>query len=186
MIDAKQVSDNQLVFEIHHCESVNHVVLFMTGSQAIPEGFAAAVYLCWPKPEPSWYLLGFFGNEKPSVIFRISKPKQGTEKFNLAGWQTNLSAQDTVAHIGIAVEPVAELSQKTPLENSQPATLSSFVQFTQKMVTNVFNYCSSFALTQAEMQPQPNETFVPMSSIQKWYQTFERRMELDPNFWKQL
>ncbi|XP_066932665.1 protein Hikeshi-like [Clytia hemisphaerica] len=187
LFDAQQVSENQVVFQLPQCNSINHVVLFMTGSQPIPQGFAAAVYLCWPKPQPAWYLLGFLGNEKPSVIFKIAKPKQGTEQANLSsGWQTNLSSDSDIAQIGIAIEPVSELTQKTPLENTQATSLSTFVQFTQKMASNLFNYCSSFAVTQSEMTPQPTETFIPLNTIQKWYQTFERRMSRDPNFWKDL
>lgn len=118
----------------------------------------------------------------------LYQPKQGTAQANLTStWQTNLQQQqDNVAQIGIAIEPVAELSQKTPLENTQASSLTTFAQFTQKMASNLFNYCSSFAISQSEMRPQPSETFVPLSAIQKWYQTFERRMTMDPNFWKDL
>lgn len=62
-----------MVFQLAQCDSINHVCLFLTGSQPIPEGFGGAVYLCWPKPQPAWYLLGFIANEKPSVIFKIAK-----------------------------------------------------------------------------------------------------------------
>ena len=128
------------------------------------------------------------GRKLPMYIhFFFFQPKQGTEQVNLSsGWQTNLSSEADIAQIGIAIEPVSELSQKTPLENTQATSLSSFVQFTQKMASNLFNYCSSFAVSQSEMRPQPSETFVPLSTIQKWYQTFERRMSRDPNFWKDL
>lgn len=30
-----------------------------------------SVYLCWPNPEPSWVLLGYITNQKPSALFRI-------------------------------------------------------------------------------------------------------------------
>lgn len=104
----------------------------------------------------------------------------------LSGWSTTLSRDETMAQIGIAIEPVAELSQKTPIQHTEASTVSSFVEFTQKMLSHVFNYCSSFAVSQSEMTPQPNENFVPMSSLKKWYETFQRRMTMDPNFWKDL
>ena len=93
---------------------------------------------------------------------------------------------DSIAQIGISIEPAAELIQKTPVGNTEVSTLSSYVEFTQKMLTNVFNYCASFALTQAQMSPQPNENFVPLSALKKWYETFQRRMTMNPNFWKDL
>lgn len=105
----------------------------------------------------------------------------------MSGWQTSVNQSDNnSAQIGIAIEPVTELSQKTPIQQSAASTVSSFVEFTQKMLSHVFNYCTSFAVAQSDMQPQPNETFIPMSSLKKWYDTFQRRMTLDPNFWKDL
>ena len=44
----------------------------MTGAVPFDDGFGGAIYLCWPFPEPSWQLLGFLSNDKPSAIFRIS------------------------------------------------------------------------------------------------------------------
>ena len=38
---------------------------------AIPAGMGAAVYFCWPSPEPQWQLLGMLYNEKPSSIWRV-------------------------------------------------------------------------------------------------------------------
>lgn len=61
---------------------------------------------------------------------------------------------------------------------------SSYVQFGQKMLENFINFVSSFAVTQAQMVPNPSETFVPLSTIQTWYQNFERRLQQNPNFWK--
>ena len=91
------------------------------------------------------------------------------------------------AQIGISLEPLAQISEKTPATISEkPSTSTTFVEFTQKMLTNVFNYCSSFARKQCEMTPEPSESFVPMSSLQKWYETFQRRIAMDPNFWKNL
>lgn len=63
-----------------------------------------------------------------------------------------------------------------------PAT--NYTQFGQKMLENFFNYMSSFAVNQRQMQPNPGETFVPLSSVQTWYQNFQRRLQQNPNFWK--
>lgn len=63
-------------------------------------------------------------------------------------------------------------------------TSACYVKFGQKMLENFINFVSSFAVTQAQMVPNPTETFVPLSTIQTWYQNFERRLQQNPNFWK--
>ena len=102
------------------------------------------------------------------------------------GMQTT-SPDQSVAKIGISFELLAEVEQKTRSTICTDAsTTSMFVEFTQKMLINVYNYCSSFAKKQSEMTPEPNESFVPLSALQKWYDTFQRRMTIDQNFWKTL
>ena len=58
--------------EIIDAESVNHVVIFLTGAIPFPEGMGGAVYFSWPQPGggQSWQLLGTISNTKPSAIFR--------------------------------------------------------------------------------------------------------------------
>lgn len=63
-------------------------------------------------------------------------------------------------------------------------TTSSYLSFTQKMLESFINYVSSFAITQSQMMPNPNENYVPLSTLQNWYTTFERRLSNNPNFWK--
>lgn len=96
----------------------------------------------------------------------------------------NTSIDHSGGQIGISVEPLAQLAQQVPAANATPSNLNSFVEFTQKMLENFFNYASSFAVTQAQMTPQLNENFVPLSVIQQWYNNFQRKMTNDPNFWK--
>ena len=88
------------------------------------------------------------------------------------------------AQIGISVEPLDQLQNQTPAANTCVSNVDSFVQFSTKMVENLYNYVSSFGLTQSQMVPNPSETFVPLSSLQTWYNNFKRKLEYDPNFWK--
>ena len=88
------------------------------------------------------------------------------------------------AQIGISVEPLDQLAQQTPASQSTPSSLNSLVEYTQKMLGNFFNYASSFAITQAQMTPNPSESFVPLSVVQRWYENYQRKMANDPNFWK--
>lgn len=41
-------------------------------------------------------------------------------------------------------------------------------QFTQKMLDNFYNFASSFAVTQAQMTPNPSEAFIPANVVLKW------------------
>ena len=99
----------------------------------------------------------------------------------------SMNSMETVptgAQIGISIEPLDQLAQQTPAANATPSTLNSFVEYTQKMLENFFNFASSFAITQAQMTPNPSESFVPFSVVQKWYDNYQRKMKNDPNFWK--
>ena len=99
----------------------------------------------------------------------------------------SMNSMETVptgAQIGISIEPLDQLAQQTPVANATPSTLNSFVEYTQKMLDNFFNFASSFAITQAQMTPNPSESFVPLSVVQKWYDNYQRKMKNDPNFWK--
>jgi hypothetical protein len=76
------------------------------------------------------------------------------------------------------------LAQQTPVAETTTKMMTSFAEFTTKMLENFYNYASSFSVTQAQMTPQPNETFVPLSVVQKWFENFQRKMQINPNFWR--
>ncbi|KAK7500357.1 hypothetical protein BaRGS_00008264 [Batillaria attramentaria] len=184
--DAQQVNENQFLFNIPEADNINHVVVFMTGQMPFPDGLGGAVYFSWPRPEgPVWLLLGHITNQKPSAIFKIANLKTGGEDtqgqvhFGLLA-----SQQSHLAQIGISVEPLAQLAQQTPITTSSDTSIAPFVEFCGKMLENFFNYASSFAVRQAEMVPNPSETFVPLSTLQKWFENFQRRLQQNPNFWK--
>uniref|UniRef100_A0A3Q2YGP1 Protein Hikeshi n=1 Tax=Hippocampus comes TaxID=109280 RepID=A0A3Q2YGP1_HIPCM len=86
--------------------------------------------------------------------------------------------------VGVSVEPLEQLAQQTPVSGAAASTADTLRLFTQKMLDSLYNFASSFAVTQAQMTLNPNETFVPSSCILKWYENFQRRMSQNPNFWK--
>ena len=88
-----------------------------------------------------------------------------------------------IAQVGISVERLEILSQQTPVPNSTSNT-NSFADFTRKMAENFFNFAGSFAISQSQMSPQPNETFVPFRIVEQWYDNTKRKLETDPNWWK--
>lgn len=182
--EAQQVGPTQFVFTLLDVESIHHVVVFLTGVTPFPDGMGGAVYYCYPTPEgPASQLLGFIANNKPSAIFKLAKVKPEDRMQNPFSMDT-METTHTGAQIGISIEPLDQLAQQTPVANATPSTLNSFVEYTQKMLENFFNFASSFAITQAQMTPNPSETFVPLSVVQKWYENYQRKMAHDPNFWK--
>ncbi|XP_055614213.1 protein OPI10 homolog [Uranotaenia lowii] len=182
--DFQQVSDAQFLINIPEADNVNHVVVFLTGTTPFPEGMAGAVYFSWPDPSapPNWQLLGFISNQKPSAIFKISQLKKlheltDSNAGNIFGSNLPISH---IAQIGVSIEPEASLVQQTPVTT----TTDTYYQFGQKMLENFFNFVSSFSISQSQMVPNPQETFVPLSTVQTWFTNFQRRLEQNPNFWK--
>lgn len=181
-VDFQSVDTNKFLLTIPDADSVNHVVVFMTGTTAFPAGMGGSVYFSWPDPNspPSWTYLGFISNEKPSAIYRITKLK--TSCFGTIGDQpTGFSfLQPIVSHaaqIGISIEPLDQLDQLTP---AIVANEDNFATFTIKTAESLFNYASSFA----QCLPGSSSQVVPLSTVQQWYQNYTRKLERNPNFWR--
>ncbi|KAK5857882.1 hypothetical protein PBY51_011094 [Eleginops maclovinus] len=186
--DAVQVTSDKFVFNLPDYENVNHVVVFMLGTVPFPAGTGGAVYFSFLDPAGGgavWQLLGFITNEKPSAIFKISGLKAGEGGVNPFGMMASSSQlSPSVAQVGVSVEALDQLAQQMPVSSAAVSTTDSFLQFTQKMLDSLYNFASSFAVSQAQMTPNPSETFIPSSCVLKWYENFQRRMSQNPNFWK--
>lgn len=143
------------------------------------------MHFSWPDPSapPSWQYLGHISNAKPSAIFKISQLKKLHELEITNGEMSSVFGSMPISHnaqIGVSIEPEVNLIQQTSAVPSAPV----YYQFGQKILKNFYNFVSSFAVTQAQMTPNPSETFVPLSTVTTWFQNFERRLEQNPNFWK--
>lgn len=185
--DPVQVSSDKFVFDLPDYESVKHVVVFMLGTVPFPAGVGGAVYFSFPDPAgggPVWQLLGFITNDKPSAIFKISGLSAADGAKSPFGPLAPAAAAPSAAQVGVSVEPLEQLAQQMPASGAAVSSLDSFRLFTQKMLDSLFNFASSFAVTQAQMTPNPSETFVPSSCILRWYENFQRRLAQNPNFWK--
>ncbi|NXT20974.1 HIKES protein, partial [Syrrhaptes paradoxus] len=159
----QQVAEDKFVFDLPDYENINHVVVFMLGTIPFPEGMGGSVYFCYPDQSglAVWQLLGFVTNEKPSAIFKISGLKSGKTDVYLLNFCTKI-----------------QIEKRTSLK------ISFLFQFTQKMLDNFYNFASSFAVTQAQMTPNPSEAFIPANVVLKWYENFQRRLTQNPLFWK--
>lgn len=92
----------------------------------------------------------------------------------------------STALIGIRVEQLVDMIQRTPVTGTQATTVPSMEEFSQKMIENLFNFVSSFAVDPREGTMTIGETYIPSSALQQWYTTFQRRLAANPNFWKTL
>ncbi|KAI9099293.1 hypothetical protein DFS34DRAFT_617070 [Phlyctochytrium arcticum] len=169
----QQVDATKYVFELDDPASINHIVVFMTGVQPFPPGYAATVHFLWPRPDvpPQWQLLGMLSNEKPSAIFKL-----GGSKSSVASLFTHTSSSDSMdsmsstpatlitpavaagipAQLGISVEPievvmaqVAQLGTGTANGAAKPTGALTKISdpgvIAQKLLESLYNHCSSFA-----------------------------------------
>ncbi|KAL8213428.1 UNVERIFIED_CONTAM: hypothetical protein K2H54_064635 [Gekko kuhli] len=145
------------MFDLPDYESINHVVVFMLGTVPFPKGMGGSVYFCFPDKNRvvGWQLLGFVTNEKPSAIFKISGLKSGKGSHHTFG-AMNIPQTPSVDQIGISMELQELLAQQTPDTSAAVSSVDSFTEFTRKMLDNFYNFASSFAVTQAQMTPNPS------------------------------
>lgn len=188
----QQANDNTFLLTLDHAGSINHIVVFLTGQVPFSEGFGGSIYIGWPGPDGtidnvSWQLLGYITNDKPSAIFKISRVKPTDSPLNpFSGSMGALSTSMLTgqALVGISVEPLSDIAQKTPSANTEASTVSQFAEFSQKMLENLFNFASSFAVDPRQAVLSPSETYIPASALQQWYGNFQRKLQANPTFWK--
>lgn len=188
-----QVDANTFVLGLEQAHAINHVVVFLTGQVPFSPEFGGAIYFGWPSPETggiSWQFLGYINNDKPSAIFKLAKVKPSellANPFSLQLMETLVSSQSsTNAQIGILVEPLTEIYQKTASQDTEASKVDNFTEFAQKMLENLFTYASSFAVSPGHSVMPPNTSYVPIDTLQSWYTSFQRRLQTNPNFWKTL
>ena len=208
--NVQQAGPNTFLLAVDGAESINHIVIFLTGQVPFSDGFGGSIYLGWPSTAGgqaslnldgvSWQLLGFISNEKPSAIFKIAKVKPHEVVANPFGGSMDVDMSTATGNslslasalVGVSVEPLLEIVQKTPSADTAASTVDSFTEFSQKMLENFFNYAGSFAASpaqialQQQMGNQTNESYIPFSTLQQWYLNFQRRLRSNPDFWKSL
>eukprot|EP01129_Flabellula_baltica_P010009 TRINITY_DN4180_c0_g1_i1.p1 TRINITY_DN4180_c0_g1~~TRINITY_DN4180_c0_g1_i1.p1 ORF type:complete len:206 (-),score=43.06 TRINITY_DN4180_c0_g1_i1:32-619(-) len=179
-----QVSPTQIVFNLDDVTDIHHVVVFLTGSSPLPEGTGALIYLGWP-PFEDFGCIGYLTNEKPSAIFKVSQQHCGVgggTSFN-----GTIPGQNTVAQIGIEIQELKGIEhQFGTIQEQKQNEAMLHVNFSQKMVTSLYNYTSSFMIDVTDNMTGQSEKYVPVSAFDNWYNRFEEKLSIDPNFWKNL
>jgi len=189
----EQIGETRFVTNVTEADDINHVVVFLTGSQPFPNEMGGAVYFSWPSPDgaPMWHYLGAISNSKPSAIFKISGLKSSViSSQNLNNSFLQQSEMQRVSHeaqIGISAEPLAVISGMTEAQNSAVSKQAWQLQFAEAMCESVHNYASSFSRPLGELyggDHSAGEAFVAVGTLVSWYTTFKRKLSIDPNFWK--
>lgn len=170
----------------------------------MPDDMAGCIYFSLPDPNapPTWHYLGYLTNQKPSAIYKLTNLTQSQTKqqSNNGLMQPGMLAfnytQEPVHHvaqIGISVEPLSTVTQMVPVVETTASKTKNFAEFMNKTVVNLYNYCSSFSRTASDImnsspfQVSSNTTqYVPLATIQNWYENYTRRLSNDENFWRTL
>lgn len=205
IVNPQIISQTQFVFTIPSQPSFSHIVVFILPGSALPPDSAAAVYIQLPSSQ-EFKLLGAIANEKQSAIFKVKAGAFQAANLNAGGDDDmiddtstlqgaiteNLGGPDIV--IGISIESAVNIqAQLASLRSSTTQSLlastgmelvrhqpqSSGVStkiLAQRIISNAFNFLSSFAGGSGG-----NET-VPLKSFQNWWKKFEKKIELDPSF----
>ncbi|KAJ3302675.1 hypothetical protein HDV03_004795 [Kappamyces sp. JEL0829] len=127
--DITQVDTQRYIFQIQDAPTVNHLVVFLLGHTPFPPGYGATVHFLWPSAsQPAWVFLGILTNDKPSAIFKLGGSKSASSGYSKsmddlmeedknpfqgsgAICRNSNSVVDTVAQLGISIEPIATVMQ---------------------------------------------------------------------------
>lgn len=90
-----------------------------------------------------------------------------------------------IAKIGISIEPYEFVEQQSiGLQSKSLNNPAVSLEFGKKMLLNLFEYVSGFAAPTHEVATKPPSTYIPFNVLENWYRNFERKLALNPNFWK--
>lgn len=130
--------------------------------------------------------MGSISNLKPSAIFRVSHVRKvdSGNNINCLSLKEEIPSK-YIAKIGISVEPAELVEQQAlDLQSKSLNNPSVSAEFGKKMLLNFFEYVSSFAIQSSDIADKASNSYVPFSALENWYRNFERKLTLNPNFWK--
>nr|VZI01829.1 unnamed protein product [Spirometra erinaceieuropaei] len=178
------VAEGKFLLNLPSLESSNHIVVFLTGQATLPEGYGAAgihklALMCEVH-------FGFVDHGVTScAIYKVSglKPKAESIVPSPFGDVSLVTPNDSVmAQLGISVEPLSELVNQTPAVNNvaNQDGKEGAMRFTQFAAENLYNFAAGCAVE----IPGSSQPIVPLSTIQQWYEATQRKLLLNPDFWK--
>lgn len=185
-----QPGEREFMTEIPDADSINHVVVFLTGIIPFPDGMGGSVYIRWPLPngvESNWHYLGFICNEKPSAIFKVAQlHKADAQHTGIFGSNFSMAGAHGTAQLGIQVESLNEITGREPASGTAVTTQSTLSEFADKMVQNLVNHAQGFAVRLQRPDGLGSADYIPVSALQDWFNNFSRRFQQNPYFWRSL
>jgi len=181
----QQVSPTKIVFPLDNATQVNTLAIFMTGSQPLPAGAGAIVYLGWP-PFESWQYLGYLTNDMPSAFFKVSQADAAGAQSAAGGhFGPQAPGQNIVAQIGLEVAELAAIEhQFGRREARKERQVADFVMFSQSLMEGLFNFVGSFTFEIRNDATGQPEKIVPMRIFERWYSSFLGKLKSNPDFWR--
>ncbi|PJF17510.1 Zinc finger, C2H2 domain-containing protein [Paramicrosporidium saccamoebae] len=168
------ISPGRFLFVLPEPATINHIVVFLTGSVQFDEGTGASIYCnsdVGAAQGTAWKFLGVLTNDKPSAVFKVSGFSEGINMLE----------------VGIAIEPISTLEQllmeseprSQCLVPVSPTTLPNPLTIAQRIGENLFNYVTSF--TRMASLLEPSLQVVPLKTVQEWYNGLIRKVTSDPD-----
>lgn len=191
--DAQVVSQTQFAFQIPSQPSFSHIVVFLLPGITLPDGTAAAVYAQLPGAS-EFQLLGAIANEKPSAIFKVNSKAGGPAGGGLG--DNDVMVDDAALNgntaplaLGISVEPAQQVVAALEQKKAQDAAASTSVGQGSELVLRGRNSITTKVLAQRIIKncydfltSWGTGDTVPLKAFQSWWQKFENKIELDPEF----
>ncbi len=160
LITCGPITQNMAIVDVYDPKNISNISLFL--QELIPEGYGAALYFSIP-PFSDAQFIGCIANQRPSDVF-------------YTGWSLN---SDVNCHqqikVCIKLEPLSQI--KDAFENKIKNDTN--IEFAKKIAKNLFNFLDSY---NGNKDPNSNLLIVPISTLQNWYDKFEMKYKVDPNF----
>ena len=134
--------------------------------------------------------LARLSNDKPSAIFRLRgtfAPGASSGPVAFAGDINPTVGGDVTAILGIAIEPLSQISPALPdpgIANGSGTMVAATRAadpgyLAEQVVKHLFNFISSFVASGVVDE----HTLVPMSAIVRWYEGFKTKLKnMGPGF----
>uniref|UniRef100_A0A1I7T2W8 DUF775 domain-containing protein n=1 Tax=Caenorhabditis tropicalis TaxID=1561998 RepID=A0A1I7T2W8_9PELO len=91
------------------------------------------------------------------------------------------------AQIGINAESLSIIEGRQAADGTQASQQSTLVEFADKMIRNLINHTESFTVRLPNpQQGGASQEYIPQSAFQSWYNSFSRRFQANPYFWRAL
>lgn len=150
------------------------IVVFLTGVQPVPAGFAIGVYVS-RIGDAVYEYVGCLTNECPSSVFRVPSSFLSVASASPVALGLSLETLDTVRNLGV--------TNSQPLEQTRAAT---YIAIAERITNDLHTFVCSYAkvLSSDPSDPQSEEIiYMPARWADTWKQRLLTRIQKDAAFW---